>query len=66
MKSLNLGWVVTSAVMMLSGELIVSVFINPTVQHLAVHLENDQRVYFTEKNAEERTEQLQNTTLKVF
>ncbi|XP_036341751.1 uncharacterized protein LOC118751090, partial [Rhagoletis pomonella] len=38
----------------------------PTVQHLAVHLENGQRVYFTEENAQNRVEQPQNTTLTAF
>lgn len=38
----------------------------PTVQHLAVHLENGQRVYFTEENARNRAEQPQNTTLTAF
>jgi len=38
----------------------------PTVQHLAVHLENGQRVYFTEQNAKERAAQPQNTTLMTF
>ncbi|XP_017484852.1 PREDICTED: uncharacterized protein LOC108373467, partial [Rhagoletis zephyria] len=38
----------------------------PTVQHLAVHLENGQPVYFTEENAQNRAEQPQNTTLTAF
>lgn len=32
------------------------------VQHLSVHLENGQRVYFTEENAAERAEQPCDTT----
>lgn len=38
----------------------------PTVQHLSVHLENGQRVYFTEQNAQQRAEQPRNTTLTAF
>lgn len=38
----------------------------PTVQHLAVHLENGQRVYFTERNAANRAEQPPHTTLTAF
>ena len=36
---------------------------HPTVVHLAVHLENGQRVYFTEKNAPKRSYWPLNTTL---
>ena len=39
---------------------------HPTVVHLAVHLENGQRVYFTEENALERARQPPNTTLTAF
>ncbi|XP_071577140.1 uncharacterized protein [Temnothorax nylanderi] len=38
----------------------------PTVVHLSVHLENGQRVYFTENNAKERSMQPPNTTLTGF
>ncbi|XP_031634678.1 uncharacterized protein LOC116347980 [Contarinia nasturtii] len=38
----------------------------PAVMHLAVHLENGQRVYFTEQNARERANHPQNTTLTAF
>lgn len=38
----------------------------PTVVHLAVHLENGQRVYFTEANAAERAASPPNTTLTAF
>lgn len=38
----------------------------PPVQHLSVHLENGQRVYFTIENAQQRVEQPQNTTLTAF
>jgi len=39
---------------------------NPSVQHLAVHLENGQRVYFTEENAFQRALQPPKTTLTEF
>ena len=38
----------------------------PTVVHLAVHLENGQRVYFTEANAAQRAERPPATTLTNF
>lgn len=38
----------------------------PTVQHLAVHLENGQRVYFTEATAAQRAERPPPTTLTSF
>ncbi|XP_075154209.1 uncharacterized protein LOC142227612 [Haematobia irritans] len=38
----------------------------PTVVHLVVHLENDQRVYFTEANALQRAERPISTTLTSF
>lgn len=37
-----------------------------TVQHLAVHLENGQRVCFTKENAGEQVPQPQNITPTVF
>lgn len=39
---------------------------HPTVQHLSVHLENGQRVYFTEANARARAMNPPNTTLTAF
>ncbi|XP_055614537.1 uncharacterized protein LOC129760881, partial [Uranotaenia lowii] len=39
---------------------------HPTVVHLAVHLENGQRVYFTETNAARRAERAPNTTLTSY
>ena len=39
---------------------------HPTVVHLAVHLENGQRVYFTEENLYERVNEPPNTTLTAF
>jgi hypothetical protein len=39
---------------------------HPTVIHLSVHLENGQRVYFTENNAQERAARPPNTTLTAF
>lgn len=39
---------------------------HPTVVHLAVHLENGQRVYFTEENAVQRSERPPATTLTSF
>lgn len=38
----------------------------PSVTHLAVHLENGQRVYFTEKNAKEKANDPPKTTLTEF
>lgn len=38
----------------------------PTVQHLAVHLENNQRVYFTIVNLEQRMGNTPKTTLTAF
>jgi hypothetical protein len=38
----------------------------PAVVHLSVHLENGQRIYFTEENARDRIENPQNTTLTAF
>lgn len=38
----------------------------PPVLHLSVHLENGQRVFFTEESARERAMQPQNTTLTSF
>ncbi|XP_055910566.1 uncharacterized protein LOC129944932 [Eupeodes corollae] len=38
----------------------------PTVLHLAVHLQNGQRVYFTPENAAQRAEQPPKTTLTSF
>ena len=39
---------------------------SPTVVHLAVHLENGQRVYFTEDNVHERVNEPPRTTLTAF
>lgn len=39
---------------------------HPTVVHLAVHLENGQRVYFTMENARAQAAQLPSTTLTAF
>lgn len=39
---------------------------HPTVVHLAVHLENGQRVYFTAKNAQQRAMQPPSATLTAF
>ena len=39
---------------------------HPTVVHLAVHLENGQRVYFTEDNLRERINEPPRTTLTAF
>ena len=39
---------------------------HPTVVHLSIHLENGQRVYFTEENAAERVQAPQETTLTSF
>lgn len=39
---------------------------HPTVVHLSVHLENGQRVYFTEENVQQRAEHPPNTTLTAF
>ncbi|XP_058817140.1 uncharacterized protein LOC131680442 [Topomyia yanbarensis] len=39
---------------------------HPTVSHLSVHLENGQRVYFTEANAVQRAERPPDTTLTAF
>jgi len=39
---------------------------HPTVVHLAVHLENGQRVHFTEDNLHERVNEPSNTTLTAF
>ena len=39
---------------------------DPTVQHLQVHLENSQRVYFTPENAEDLAAQPPKTTLTEF
>ena len=39
---------------------------HPTVVHLAVHLENGQRVYFTEENALQRADRPPSTTLTSF
>jgi hypothetical protein len=38
----------------------------PTVVHLAVHLENGQRVYFTEENVHEKVNEPPRTTLTAF
>ena len=38
----------------------------PTVTHLAVHLENGQRVYFTEQNFQERMATPRRTTRTAF
>lgn len=38
----------------------------PTVVHLDVHLENDQRIIFTEENAEQKIQNPTNTTLTAF
>lgn len=38
----------------------------PTVTHLSVHLENGQRVYFTEENAAQKAMNPPNTTLTAF
>ncbi|UYV74100.1 hypothetical protein LAZ67_11002115 [Cordylochernes scorpioides] len=39
---------------------------SPAVVHLSVHLENGQRVYFTEESAAQRAENPPNTTLTAF
>ncbi|XP_050060417.1 uncharacterized protein LOC126551362 [Aphis gossypii] len=39
---------------------------SPAIFQLSVHLENDQRVYFTDQNARERLENVRNTTLMAF
>ena len=39
---------------------------NPSVQHLAVHLENDDRVCFTKENPRELAENPKNTTRMAF
>ncbi|XP_044010203.1 uncharacterized protein LOC122853855 [Aphidius gifuensis] len=39
---------------------------SPVVFQLSVHLENGQRVYFTDQNARERLENVRNTTLMAF
>jgi len=39
---------------------------HPSVVHLAVHLENGQRVYFTAQNAVQRAAQPPTTTLTSF
>lgn len=39
---------------------------HPTVVHLAVHLENGQRVYFTTDNAAQRADRPPSTTLTSF
>lgn len=39
---------------------------HPTVTHLAVHLENGERVYFTERNFQERLSSPPKTTLTAF
>ena len=39
---------------------------HPTVVHLAVHLENGQRVFFSEDNLHERVNELPKTTLTAF
>ena len=39
---------------------------HPTVQHLSVHLENGQRVYFTEGNVQQRLQTPSDTTLTAF
>lgn len=39
---------------------------SPTIFQLSVHLENGQRVYFTDQNARERLENVRNTTLMAF
>lgn len=38
----------------------------PSVVHLVVHLENSQRVYFTEENARQMADNPPNTTLTAF
>lgn len=38
----------------------------PTITHLAVHLENGQRVYFNESNAAEKAKNPEDTTLTAF
>lgn len=38
----------------------------PPVQHLAVHLENGQRIYYTEENALEKVNNPPNTSLTAF
>jgi len=38
----------------------------PTVVNVAVHLENKQRVYFTEQNIQDRATNSPNTTLTAF
>ena len=39
---------------------------HPTVFHLTIHLENGQRIYFTEDNPQEQVNELPNTTLTTF
>jgi hypothetical protein len=39
---------------------------HPTMVHLSVHLENGQRVYFTEANVQQQVMQPPNTTLTAF
>ena len=39
---------------------------HPTVQHLAVHLENGQRMYWTPRNFQERISTAPRTTLTAF
>ncbi|XP_067947388.1 uncharacterized protein [Watersipora subatra] len=39
---------------------------HPTVQHLSVHLENGQRVYFTEANLQQQLQEPRDTTLTAF
>lgn len=38
----------------------------PSVQHLSVHLENGQRIYFTEENAQQQATNPPNTTLTAY
>ncbi|XP_067950263.1 ATP-dependent DNA helicase PIF2-like [Watersipora subatra] len=39
---------------------------HPTVQHLSVHLENGQRVYFTKANLQQQLQEPRDTTLTAF
>lgn len=39
---------------------------HPTVQHISVHLDNGQRIYFIDQNARDRVEQTKNILLTAF
>ncbi|GBP96607.1 hypothetical protein EVAR_89207_1 [Eumeta japonica] len=58
MKLPNTKWAAMSVVMKQFGEYFLFLFMrHPSVVHLAVHLENGQRVYFTAQNAVQRAAQ---------